>query len=218
MTSDDGWLDEREQHAWRTFTDARARLVAALARELQRDSGLSAADYEILVRLSEAEGRRLRAFELGAVAGWEKSRLSHHLARMQQRGLVVKEQCGDSRYFDIVLTQHGLAVIEEAAPHHVAHVREWFVSAMTAQQLDALTDACQAIATRLGDGPCGTDQACDTDRADDTEPCAAGPDFEPRDAGPASEPCVAGPSEPCDTEPVGGAEATRAIRKTPSPE
>jgi DNA-binding MarR family transcriptional regulator len=144
------WLDDREQRAWRSFIGSMERLKAAIARELLRDSGLSGPDYSVLVQLSEAPGQRLRAYELGAATGWEKSRLSHHLSRMEQRGLVAREQCAGSRYFDIVLTEQGRVAIEEAAPRHAGHVREWFVEALTPEQLDALTEACEAIADRLG--------------------------------------------------------------------
>jgi DNA-binding MarR family transcriptional regulator len=144
------WLDDREQRAWRSFMGSMERLKAAIARELQRDSGLSGPDYSVLVQLSEAPDQRLRAYELGAATGWEKSRLSHHLTRMEQRGLVTRAQCADSRYFDIVLTEQGRATIEEAAPRHAGHVREWFVEALTPEQLDALTEACDAISDRLG--------------------------------------------------------------------
>jgi DNA-binding MarR family transcriptional regulator len=157
------WLSDREQRAWRSFTAAMGRVRAALARELQRDSGLSGPDYDVLVRLSEAPDQRLRAYELGSKTGFEKSRLSHHLSRMEQRGLVAREQCAGSRYFDIVLTAQGRAAIEEAAPKHVAHVREWFVEALTPDQLDALGAACDAISERLDSAPgCteATDETC----------------------------------------------------------
>src|SRR5215831_16393148 len=86
--SDVQWLDEREQRAWRAFTAMHRRLNGAIQRDLQRASGLSGPDYAILVNLSEAPGGTLRAHELGAAADWEKSRLSHHLSRMVQRGLI----------------------------------------------------------------------------------------------------------------------------------
>ena len=161
------WLDDREQRAWRRFVDSTERLKAALARELQRDSGLSGPDYSVLAQLSEAPGQRLRAYELGAATGWEKSRVSHHLSRMEQRGLIAREQCADSRFFDIVLTDQGRAVIGDAAPRHVGHVREWFVEALTPEQLDALIEACDAIAARLSQWP----SRCDGSDADPADPC-----------------------------------------------
>lgn len=159
--TDDIWLTDREQRAWRSYVGSMLRLRTALARELQRDSGLSETDYEVLVLLSEAENQRLRPFELGAAAGWEKSRLSHHLSRMEQRGLVARQQCGDARYSDIVITDRGRAVIEAAAPKHVAHVREWFVEALTPEQLDVLTTACDAVADRLQQAPCDPGACCE---------------------------------------------------------
>ena len=85
------WLDEREQRAWRRFITMQAQLRARLARQMQRESGLSEADYEVLVQLSEAPCGRQRVFELGQATQWEKSRLSHHLTRMVQRGLVARD-------------------------------------------------------------------------------------------------------------------------------
>jgi DNA-binding MarR family transcriptional regulator len=161
------WLDDREQRAWRRFVDSTERLKAALARELQRDSGLSGPDYSVLDQLFEAPGQRLRAYELGAATGWEKSRVSHHLSRMEQRGLIAREQCADSRFFDVVLTDQGRAVIADAAPRHVGHVREWFVEALTPEQLDALTEACDAIAARLSQWP----SRCDGSDVDPADPC-----------------------------------------------
>jgi DNA-binding MarR family transcriptional regulator len=148
------WLDDRQQRSWRRFVAVQRRLPARLGRHLQRDSGLSPADYEILVNLSEAPHGRLRAFEIGRATQWEKSRLSHHLSRMAQRGLVERKTCAaDTRYADIVLTEAGRAAIEHAAVLHVAHVRRYFVDALTADQLAALEEICEAILARLDQDP-----------------------------------------------------------------
>jgi DNA-binding MarR family transcriptional regulator len=152
------WLDEREARAWRGFIAMQGQLLGRLARQLQRDSGLSEADYEVLVQLSEAPCARQRVFELGQATQWEKSRLSHHLTRMVQRGLVARETCPtDSRGAFVRLTDAGREAIERAAPQHVEHVREWFVEALTAEQLDALAELSEAVLDRLaedGDSPC----------------------------------------------------------------
>jgi DNA-binding MarR family transcriptional regulator len=101
------WLDAREARAWRGFVQMQTELRARTNRQLQREAGLSEADYAVLVGLSEAPDGRLRAFELGRQVGWEKSRLSHHLSRMEQRGLVRRERClSDSRGAEVVLTAH----------------------------------------------------------------------------------------------------------------
>ncbi len=130
------------------------RLSGRVARELQRETGLSGADYEVLVNLSEAPEGRLRAFQLGGATGWEKSRLSHHITRMEDRGLVRREACAsDSRGAFVVLTVAGREAIEAAAPRHVEHVRRWFVDALTPEQLDALAAISEAVLAKLGDDP-----------------------------------------------------------------
>jgi DNA-binding MarR family transcriptional regulator len=148
------WLDDRQQCTWRRFVAVQRRLPARLGQHLQRDSGLSTADYEILVHLSESPRGRMRAFEIGQATRWEKSRLSHHLTRMVQRGLVERQACDkDTRYADIVLTEAGREAIEQAAGLHVAHVRRYFVDALTPEQLDALDSICGAVLARLDEEP-----------------------------------------------------------------
>jgi DNA-binding MarR family transcriptional regulator len=120
------------------------------ARELTRATGLSASDYEVLVLLSESPEGRLRAFEIGASAGWEKSRLSHHLTRMEQRGLVERQTCSaDPRYADVVLTDAGRTAIVEAAPLHVSHVRSIFFDALSRDQVEALISVSETVLDRL---------------------------------------------------------------------
>jgi len=148
------WLSPREQQSWRAFLMMERRLSGRVARELQRETGLSGADYEVLVNLSEAPESRLRAFQLGLATGWEKSRLSHHITRMEDRGLVRRASCPtDSRGAYVLLTAEGRTAIEAAAPRHVEHVRRWFVDALTPEQLDALADISDAILATLGDDP-----------------------------------------------------------------
>ncbi|MPY95070.1 MAG: MarR family transcriptional regulator [Acidimicrobiia bacterium] len=145
------WLDDREQQAWRGLLAMQAKLDGRLRRSLQRDSGLSDADYAVLVNLSEAPGGRLRVFELVAALDWEKSRLSHQLRRMEQRGLLEREGCEtDRRGSFVVLTEPGRRAIEAAAPHHVNEVRRWFVDALTGAQLEALTEITAAVLANLG--------------------------------------------------------------------
>lgn len=147
------WLDEREARAWRRFQRMHTQLSARLDRHLVQDAGMSSADYAVLVGLSEAPQGRLRAFELGAELQWEKSRLSHQLRRMEQRGLVRREECpSDARGLIVVLTPAGRAAIEEAAPQHVEDVRRYFVDPLTAGQLDEMARIAAAVLARLDDG------------------------------------------------------------------
>ena len=149
------WLDEREARAWRSLQLMQMRLTAELARQLAEESGLSYSDYLVLVGLTERPDGRLRAFELGHHLGWEKSRVSHHVARMAERGLVTKEKCdADRRGSYIAVTTAGRRAIEAAAPGHVAAVRRLFVDRLTPRQLDALGSAAETVLAAL-------DEACD---------------------------------------------------------
>jgi len=140
------WLDEREERAWRALQFMTMRLDARLASELASVSDLSYPDYTVLVALTDRPDGRLRLFELAATLGWEKSRVSHQVARMVDRGLVAKEKCDDDRRGAfVVATDRGLAAIEAAAPHHVETVRRLFVDPLTPAELDALGRAAQKV-------------------------------------------------------------------------
>ena len=146
------WLNEQEQRAWRAFLQLAVELNARLNRNLVREAGLSEADYAVLVHLSEAPDNRLRAFQLGRALAWEKSRLSHHLTRMERRGLVSRQECPtDARGAFVVLTDAGRAAIEAAAPRHVADVRRYFIDVLTPAQLDELTKIADTVVERLGE-------------------------------------------------------------------
>ena len=140
------WLDEREEQAWRALQFMQMRLEGALARRLAAESDLSYPDYLVLVALTDSPDGRLRSFELAAVLGWEKSRLSHHVARMVGRGLVEKEPCDDDRRGAFVaVTRQGRSAITAAAPGHVDAVRRLFLDHVTAEQLDAIAAAANAV-------------------------------------------------------------------------
>ena len=89
------WLDERQSHLWRSWLRLNQELPGLLAELLNRESGLSVADYAVLVPLSESPDGRLRARDLRREILWDRSRLSHHLGRMEKRGLVVREECAE---------------------------------------------------------------------------------------------------------------------------
>jgi len=125
-------------------------LFAALNRQLARDSNLSNADYAVLVQLSESAEQKLRARDMVQAIGWEKSRLSHHIRRMEARNLVSREECPtDGRGAFIKLTPTGRAAIEQAAPGHVAAVRSYFIDLMTPEQLAVFAEIAEAVGERL---------------------------------------------------------------------
>jgi DNA-binding MarR family transcriptional regulator len=126
-----------------------SKLVSHLGRELLRQTGLSEADYPVLVELSEAPGERLRLGELGERLDWENSR-SKQVSRMSARGLVRREECPtDARGALAVLTNAGRKAIDAAAPVHVQHVRTWFVEALTPAQLDAMAAISASVVNGL---------------------------------------------------------------------
>lgn len=133
------WLDEREAHLWQAYRDLQRELRNALDRQLVRDAGLSGAEYALLVPLSEAPGRLLRARDLGRLVGWDRSRISHQLRRMEQRGLVAREPCSDDARGSMVrLTRAGRSAIEAAAPKHVTTVRRFFFDPLSDDEIDTL--------------------------------------------------------------------------------
>src|SRR3954451_5984600 len=144
------WLSEPEQRAWRGLLQMTTRLEAQLNRDLQQASGLSLADYDVLVPLSEAPQGRLRVFELAATLGWERSRLSHHLTRMQRRGLITREDCdADRRGAFVVLTDAGRTAIHQAAPAHVDTVRRLVFDGLADKQVSSLQTFTGSVLRRL---------------------------------------------------------------------
>jgi DNA-binding MarR family transcriptional regulator len=147
------WLTDDEQRAWRGLVQMTSRLDARLNRELQQSSGLSLADYDVLVLLTEAPDGRLRMFELVDNLQWEQSRLSHHVARMQRRGLVAREECtSDKRGAFVVLTDDGRDAIEKAAPGHVDTVRRLVFDGLSKTQVATLESVVSRVLSRLDVG------------------------------------------------------------------
>ncbi|MGH8793444.1 MAG: MarR family winged helix-turn-helix transcriptional regulator [Stackebrandtia sp.] len=148
--SEPRWLTDREQCMWRTYRDMYQRLESALGRDLTAESGLSNADYALLVPLSETPGLGLRPRELRRAVGWDRSRLAHQLRRMESRGLVEREECpADARGTVIRLTNAGRDAIEAAAPGHAASVRSYFVDLLTDDEIDTLRGVAEKVLARL---------------------------------------------------------------------
>lgn len=139
-----------ELRAWRSFIETSERVKRVVADRLQDDSGLSTGDYAVLLALSEAPGRRLRSSSLATEVGWERSRLSHHLGRMERRGLLLREPVAtDSRGAEVVLTEAGARSFRAGSAPHLHAVREVFADALTGEQLSALEDAMGALDAHL---------------------------------------------------------------------
>src|SRR5438093_3946152 len=153
------WLNTEEQATWRAFIAATPLRFGQLDRELQRDAGLPHAYYVILAMLSEAPERTLRMSELAEITQSSRSRLSHAVARLEEAGWVRRESCPtDRRGALAVLTDAGFAVLEQAAPGHVAGVRAHLfdpLSPAQVAQLRAISEAVVGHLTTLENGEAG---------------------------------------------------------------
>ena len=149
-----GWLTPAQEHAWRRFRRMRTLLDLQIARDLHQDSGLSAADYDVLSTLSEHPDDRWRARDLAAQLLWSTSRLAHHVGRMEQRGLVARQPCpGDARGAVISLTEPGRATLREAALPHAASVRRHLIGLLTEDEVAALDAIAGKVITQLAGQP-----------------------------------------------------------------
>lgn len=149
-TAPSPWLTDDEQHAWRALLAMNTQLHAHLARALQRDSDLSYSDFTVLVRLTDNEDDRARISELADLLQWERSRLSHHIKRMESRGLLARSSCPeDGRGAYIAVTDAGRSALEQAAPSHAALVRELVFTGMTEEEMATLTAVSERVLHRL---------------------------------------------------------------------
>ncbi len=148
------WLSADEQHTWRESIEAWQWLLAAVDAQLQRDSGMPLAYYEILVRLSEAPDRSLRMTQLAEASSSSKSRVSHAVARLEERGWVRRTDCPTDRRGQIaMLTDQGFAALSAAAPGHVEQVRQVLFDALSAEQLRQLEKISAAILAQAASSP-----------------------------------------------------------------
>ena len=144
------WLTPKQQRAWVAYMRVQLRMSYEMNRQLQADSNLSLADYDVLVALSGAKDEGMRVSDLAAQIGWERSRLSHQLRRMEERGLTERRpSADDGRITKVVLTPNGRQAIEEAAPRHVDLVRRLFFDPLPDNLLAPFTAALEHIHVNL---------------------------------------------------------------------
>jgi DNA-binding MarR family transcriptional regulator len=147
-----------ELAVWRALLDTTAELRRILGAQLLQETSLSPADYQVMLALREADGRRLRSSELAESIDWERSRLSHHLARMERRGLIRRDDCAtDSRGAEVSLTDDGAGIFRGATTPHMRAIKKQFADALTPQQFEALADILQALQSHLHPERAGTD-------------------------------------------------------------
>lgn len=146
------WLNEKEQMAWRAFIAAQRVVNTRIEQQLQRDAGIPHTYYEILVRLSDASGGRLRMSELAVATQGSRSRLSHAVNRLEQAGWVRREGIESDRRGQVaILTDLGREKLVETAPGHVEEVRQSIFDTLTEEQVEHLYDICATLARHSGD-------------------------------------------------------------------
>jgi DNA-binding MarR family transcriptional regulator len=143
-------LSDSQATAWSSYQRMRTRLTGRLNRELSQKTGLSEADFEILMALTESPDDTVRALALRCGLEWEKSRLSHQLRRMEERGLVVREECiEDNRGAVIRITETGRKLASEAQQHYEEAVHRYVIDVLTPEQLEGLGTISEMILTQL---------------------------------------------------------------------
>ncbi len=154
--ADDGevrWLDAAEQTAWRAWLYSSLLLQDRLDRELTRGAGIPHAYYEILVQLSEAPERRMRMSQLADRCLSSRSRLSHAVSRLEERGWIRRQVCAeDGRGQLAVLTDEGFAALAAAAPVHVESVRRHLFDQLSPAQVEAMRDIGQTLVRHVNEG------------------------------------------------------------------
>jgi DNA-binding MarR family transcriptional regulator len=142
-------MTSRELATWRSLLDTTAELRRVLGAELQQ-TGLSPADYQVLLALTEAKGKRMRSSELARTIDWERSRLSHHLGRMERRRLIRRDDCAiDSRGAEVSLTAEGRRAFRRTTVPHMRSIKRHFADALTPEQFVALANVLESLQNHL---------------------------------------------------------------------
>jgi DNA-binding MarR family transcriptional regulator len=144
-------LDEDQRLLWKAYRDVHQRLSEVLQDQLLRDAGLSGSEYAVLVALSYAPGGVMRARDICSELAWDRSRLSHLVRRMENRGLVAREECtDDARGTMVRLTDTGRTAVDDAAPEHSEAIRRYFFNALSASELETLARVFDRVLDNIG--------------------------------------------------------------------
>ena len=148
--SETKWLDDHQQRSWRGLVLGMTLLMDRLDHDLQRKFGVSMTEYEILVRLSEREGRQMRMAQLADAMAHSRSRVTHTVGRLEKAGLVTRNNSPeDGRGVVCHLTDHGFELLSRMAPHHVNGVRDHLVDIVAEDDFDALGRVMNTVADHL---------------------------------------------------------------------
>jgi len=145
-------LSVKQFRAWRSFHKLRSQLIPHMTKKIYKNTGLSPAEYVLLVALLESPTGALHSSEISDVLDWEKSRISHQAKRMEERGLVSRFTCeSDARSCVIEITPSGRKYMKEALPIQFQDVKHCFADLLSTAQLDALIEISQIVSKHLAE-------------------------------------------------------------------
>lgn len=154
--SDTRWLNENELAAWMAYLVATHRLERRVEDQLKADSGLTHAQYEILVHLSQRPDRQMRMTEIAHQLIISKSGLTYQIGQLEKRGLVARKTCpSDERGVLAVLTEEGARCLERTAPGHVAVVRAFLIDRLTAEEIEIMRQIMTKATAAMEAAPAG---------------------------------------------------------------
>jgi len=143
-------MKELDSRAWRAFHKIGTSLLPHLSRQITQHSGITAAEYVVLVSLSELPVTEISLNRLATNLGWEISRMSHQISRMEESGLVKKTRNSeDSRSFNVSITPQGRKVAESAIPLQSKEINHCFSDVLTKQQMETLIEISEVIAQHM---------------------------------------------------------------------
>ncbi|MDQ1609155.1 MAG: hypothetical protein QOE16_1887 [Microbacteriaceae bacterium] len=153
--------------AWRSVLSMRRQLDLVLERRLQQMADISQSEFEVLLAVFQEPGGQLRGRQLGERLGWERSRVSHLITRMERRGLVARNECTvDLRGSWIVLTADGKRAVLGSMRDHAATIRRYFFDVLSDEELAVLATASNRIIEAIGATACDETLACDAEDAE----------------------------------------------------
>ena len=143
-------MKELDSEAWRAFHKIGTRLLPHLGRQITNHSGITSSEYVVLMALSELPKASVNLNRLAIGLGWETSRMSHQITRMQESGLVKKIQSeSDARCFDVSITPAGRRIAEKSVPLQSLEINHCFSEVLTNKQKEALIEISEAIAAHM---------------------------------------------------------------------
>ena len=145
-------LTLKQFNAWRSFHKLRSQLIPHMTKKIYRNTGLTPAEFAILVTLLETRDGSLHASEISERLDWEKSRISHQGKRMEERGLISRYECEtDARSCVIKITPAGRKYIKDALPTQFLDVKHCFADLLTTEQMDTLIEISKVVSKHLAE-------------------------------------------------------------------